>query len=163
MTWAKRSERRDGLMGDGDYFDFRGGVFHGPVTGVGPVAAPSSSEVSNLMGAPAVFTGRDEETKQLLDVLDPTRRSGRAAVSTISGLGGVGKTALALQVAHTARWFPGGALFVDLRGYDEVPTTSDHAVLSLLRAILGSGPIDPGEDPYARYRAELVRAADMGC
>jgi tetratricopeptide (TPR) repeat protein len=145
-------------MGDGDYLDFSGGVFYGSVTGVGAAAPASSGGVSNLLSAPAVFTGRDEETEQLLDVLDPSRMSGRPTVSAVSGLGGVGKTALTLHVAHTARergWFPGGALFVDLRGYDEVPATSDHAVLSLLRAIVGAGQIDPSEDPYARYRAEL--------
>ncbi|MFD4503826.1 tetratricopeptide repeat protein [Streptomyces sp. NPDC058457] len=149
-------------MGDGDYFDFRGGVFHGPVTGVGAATAPSSGGVSNLLGAPAVFTGRDEETQQLLNVLDPTCTSGHTTVSAVSGLPGVGKTALAMHVSHVARdqkWFPGGALFVDLHGYDETPGTADGAVLSLLRQ-LGVHDADtlpvPADDLYARYRRELA-------
>ncbi|MFI7503119.1 tetratricopeptide repeat protein [Streptomyces sp. NPDC049687] len=144
-------------MGDGDYFDFRGGVFHGPVTGV-ERGSPSDA-VSNLLGTPALFTGRDEESERLLAALDP---AGRVRVAAVAGLGGVGKTALALHVAHTARergWFPGGALFVDMRGYDEVPSTSDHAVLSLLCALGGGEGRE--EDPYGRYRAELARRAPV--
>ncbi|WP_329221362.1 hypothetical protein OG352_30510 [Streptomyces sp. NBC_01485] len=123
--------------------------------------------MSSLLGAPAVFTGRDTEAGRLLDALDPAAGPGRSigvgvsagvVAVAVAGLGGVGKTALALHVAHTARergWFPGGALFVDLRGYDDVPATSEHAVLSLLRALGGDEP--RGEDLYGRYRAELAR------
>ncbi|MEV7007919.1 tetratricopeptide repeat protein [Streptosporangium sp. NPDC051022] len=42
-------------------------------------------------------------------------------VTAVGGMGGVGKTELALQAAHTALrmgWFPGGVLFADLFGYD---------------------------------------------
>lgn len=153
-------------MGDGDHVEFRGNVFFGPVTGSGP-APPPSGAVSNLPGEPAVFTGRDTEVERLLDVLDPAAGPGGAVgagvgVAAVAGLGGVGKTALALHAAYTARkrgWFPGGALFVDLRGYDEVPATPEHAVLSLLRVLGESGPGD--EDLYGRYRAELARREPM--
>ncbi|MFI7294263.1 tetratricopeptide repeat protein [Streptomyces sp. NPDC050121] len=165
-------------MGDGDRVEFRDNVFLGPVMGSGigvgagsGAASPSSGAVSNLPGAPAVFTGRDTQAERLLDVLDPATGPGRAAgvgvhvgvgVAAVAGLGGVGKTALALHVAHTARargWFPGGALFVDLRGYDEVPATPEHAVLSLLRVL---GKDAPGDEAlYDHYRAELARREPM--
>ncbi|MCX4765210.1 tetratricopeptide repeat protein [Streptomyces sp. NBC_01275] len=132
-----------------------------------PRTAPPSGGVSSLLGAPAVFTGRDEEAGRLLDVLDPGGAEGAEGaggrVAAVAGLGGVGKTALALHVAHAARqrgWFPGGALFVDMRGYDEAPTTADHAVLSLLRTLVGvggdEGRFGAGDDLYACYRVELA-------
>ncbi|MDO0911657.1 tetratricopeptide repeat protein [Streptomyces sp. DT2A-34] len=43
-----------------------------------------------------------------------------------------------MEAAHRAcarGWFPGGTLFVDLRGYDDNPVTADQAVLALLDAM----------------------------
>ncbi|MDV7216700.1 tetratricopeptide repeat protein [Streptomyces prunicolor] len=151
-------------MGDGDHIDMRGSTFYGPVTGKSesPRAAPSPTALSALPAAPAVFTGREDEVAELLGALDPGVGEGSESVviSAVAGLGGVGKTALALCVAHAARgrgWFSGGGLFVDLRGYDEVPVTADQAVLALLRALgVGDADLPPtADEQYARYRGEL--------
>ncbi|MEU6195511.1 tetratricopeptide repeat protein [Streptomyces sp. NPDC047061] len=99
----------------------------------------------------------------MLDALRPVddRDSGLSVIA-LAGLPGVGKTALALHAAHVARdqgWFPGGALFVDLHGYDETPGTAEEAVLTLLGQLgvneAGALPMT-ADGLFARYRSELA-------
>ncbi|WP_405540483.1 tetratricopeptide repeat protein [Streptomyces sp. NBC_00075] len=76
-------------------------------------------------------------------------------------MGGIGKTALAIETAHqacTQGWFPGGTLFVDLRGYDDNPVTADQAVLALLDAlgVRGSDLPPTTARQYDTYRTLLA-------
>ncbi|MFD7462317.1 MULTISPECIES: tetratricopeptide repeat protein [unclassified Streptomyces] len=152
-----------------DHVDFRGGNFYGPVTGLAQAPAPTA--LDSLPVKAAGFTGRDSELARLLDALDPDapgEPKQAVLVTAVSGLGGIGKTALAVEAAHTARergWFPGGVLLVDLHGYDDVPVTADQALQSLLRAL----GVEPEHIPVAAdeqavlYRSVLAgRARERG-
>ncbi|WP_329317729.1 tetratricopeptide repeat protein [Streptomyces sp. NBC_01262] len=127
---------------------------HGPV----PIAT------SSLPPAPTGFTGRDADLDRLLPVLAPEAPDTEMAVviCAVSGLGGIGKTALALYAAHRADadgWFPGGMVFVDLRGYDPDPVTADQAVLALLDAfgVRGTDLPQTATAQYALYRTRLAQ------
>ncbi|MFJ9845005.1 BTAD domain-containing putative transcriptional regulator [Kitasatospora sp. NPDC101155] len=81
--------------------------------------APVTAALSQLPPDAAAFTGRRTELDQLDRLL--VKLGGTALpVASISGSGGVGKTALAVHWAHqVGERFPDGRLFADLRGYDE--------------------------------------------
>ncbi|WP_251094989.1 tetratricopeptide repeat protein [Streptomyces sp. Caat 7-52] len=148
-----------------DHVDFGDGTFYGQVVGKAEYRqqAPAPTALDALPPRAAGFTGRDEELGRLRAALDPSGSGTEQAVlvTAVSGLGGIGKTALAVQAAYAAReagWFPGGVLFVDLHGYDDVPVTADQALQSLLRA-LGVEPehIPATADERAGlYRSELA-------
>ncbi|MFG3343633.1 ATP-binding protein [Streptomyces sp. NPDC048018] len=147
----------------------------------GPAVLPSAparravpDALSALPRPGAGFVGRDRELHRLLTLLDPSRAdpsgSGTTVASpvAVSGLGGVGKTSLALRAAHEARrrgWFPGGVLFVDLHGAEADPVTPDNAVQTMLRA-LGVEPERTPPTPDERaglHRSLLERiAAERG-
>ncbi|MFF4505005.1 AAA family ATPase [Streptomyces sp. NPDC001401] len=78
---------------------------------VDPVADPLA-----LPPDPDEFVGRDDELSRLLDLLDPAGALvGMPNASVLTGMPGVGKTALAVAAAHEAMrrgWFPGGVRYL---------------------------------------------------
>ncbi|MGV9273011.1 tetratricopeptide repeat protein [Streptomyces griseosporeus] len=158
---------------DGDHADFRDGVFLREVIGkqvviqLGGAAVPEA--MAGLPPRPGGFTGREPEMAALLSALDPdgaqSSESPATLVAAVSGLGGIGKTALAVETAHLARdrgWFPGGVLFIDLHGYDPEPVTADHALQALLRAlgILPDHIPTTADERAALYRSALAARAE---
>ncbi|TDC54075.1 tetratricopeptide repeat protein [Actinomadura sp. KC345] len=86
------------------------------------------------------FTGRDEELRQLLAVVpDEGAPAGSAAtVLAIDGMPGVGKTALAVHLAHRlAGEFPDAHIFLKLHAHDtrQGPVDPADALDTLLRMI----------------------------
>ncbi|MER5265577.1 BTAD domain-containing putative transcriptional regulator [Actinosynnema sp. NPDC002837] len=81
------------------------------------------------------FTGRPAELQRLLGLGAAART---VVISTVEGMAGVGKTALAVHAAHAlADRFPDGQLFVDLNGFtpDRVPTSPEDALAVLLSTL----------------------------
>ncbi|MEU0646003.1 tetratricopeptide repeat protein [Streptomyces umbrinus] len=131
-----------------------------------PGRGPAPKALHSLPAVHGALIGRDLEVQELLDLLDPGNQ-GRSAVvvSAVAGLPGVGKTTLAMHAAHRAAdrgWFPGGRIFLDLRGYDPVgQVTAGQALAALLRALCGADadlPVDP-EEQAGLYRSQMAKLA----
>ncbi len=120
-------------------------------------AAEPRVRPAQLPAAVPDFTGRADQVTELVDALSGTG-GGVMALSAMAGIGGVGKTALAVHVAHTAKdAFPDGQLYVDLQGQDTRAAEPDAVLASFLRALgvpAGSVP-DRLEDRAALYRSLL--------
>ncbi|NUT48698.1 MAG: AAA family ATPase, partial [Saccharothrix sp.] len=102
----------------------------------------------------ADFEGRGAELAQVVAAL----RADAATVPVVvlTGEPGVGKTALALRVAHRVRGeFPDGQLFADLAGTSPSPKRARDVLGSLLRALYRKGTAIPEE---LEDRAAAVRA-----
>jgi DNA-binding SARP family transcriptional activator/tetratricopeptide (TPR) repeat protein len=87
----------------------------------------------------ADFTGRPELVEHLVArILDDSVNPAESAVPiwVVTGPGGVGKTTLAIRVAHLVRdAFPDGQLFANLRGSHARPLSPDEVLGRFLRAL----------------------------
>ncbi len=99
---------------------------------------PSADPVAPLhqLRAPVGdFVGREREIETLIDAL---RHGSRASISGINGMGGIGKTELALFVAERlADDYPDAQLFINLQGTDPNPRSSEQVLEICIRAFLG--------------------------
>jgi tetratricopeptide (TPR) repeat protein len=81
-----------------------------------------------LPSPPRDFTGREDELAKLRDAI-----INGGAVIGLRGMGGVGKTALALVLAENLKdCFPDAQLFLDLRGSCPNPMTPAQAMLHII-------------------------------
>ncbi|MDI3407946.1 AfsR/SARP family transcriptional regulator [Streptomyces cavernicola] len=125
-----------------------------------PPAAPAEPAAALVRPAqlPATvpdFTGRSALVIELGEVL--ASAEGRVmAVSALAGIGGVGKTTLAVHVAHAARTqFPDGQLYVDLQGAGARAAEPETVLGAFLRAL---GTADSAIPDSLEERAALYRS-----
>ncbi len=143
---------------------------------VGPPSLPIPRE---LPFPPTDFTGRGGELADLRALIATgvavdraaggvgvraggAGRPGPVAIIAIDGMGGIGKSALALQIAHQladAGAFPDGQLYVNLHG--ATPGLAPLAPLDALGRLLRALGVDPAavptevEEAAARFRSVL--------
>jgi DNA-binding SARP family transcriptional activator len=114
-------------------------------------ARPAAPVPAQLPPTVAGFAGRDAELARLDAILPQATRNGpsgdaSAAIATIVGTAGVGKTALAVHWAHRVReQFPDGQLYVNLRGFDRCGPAADPA--QALQGFLDALAVPPEQIP----------------
>lgn len=123
--------------------------------------APAIRLASRPCALPAAvpdFVGRAAELRRLRERLSE-RDDGAMVVAEVSGPPGVGKTALAVQVAHAVRpAFPDGQLYQSLGGSTARPRPPAAVLAELLRSLgVGQRDIPDGiEDRAALYRSTVA-------
>ncbi|MGN9814622.1 BTAD domain-containing putative transcriptional regulator [Streptomyces sp. SD11] len=128
-----------------------------PSAPLAPETAAAPVRPAQLPATVPDFTGRTSFVSELCEVLGSAE--GRVmAVSALAGIGGVGKTTLAVHVAHQARGaFPDGQLYVDLQGAGARAAAPEAVLGAFLRALgtPDSSIPDSLEERAALYRSVL--------
>ncbi len=108
----------------------------------------------------ADFTGRRAELARVADMLPVGETAvDSALVLVITGMPGVGKSALAHHAAH--RWaerFPDGQLYANLRGSEASPLHPDEVLIGFLRALglPGQAIPDSRDERTSLFRTHLA-------
>ena len=133
-----------------------------------PRAAPQAAlavpaALSQLPADVPDFTGRADQVEYLCRLFSGSQDGGDGAgavpVALIAGAGGLGKTTLAVHVAHRLRErFPDGQLYIDLGGASDSPAAPADVLARLLRQLGVDGDQVPaGADERAGlYRTRLA-------
>ncbi|WP_433271898.1 BTAD domain-containing putative transcriptional regulator [Actinosynnema sp. CS-041913] len=124
---------------------------------------PGTAVPRQLPAVVRSFTGRWTALAELDRQAAKARDDRSGAAVVVSGMAGVGKTALTVRWADEARErFPDGQLYADLRGYDALPPRRPLEVLSRFLHALGTAPerVPPDlEEAVALYRSTLADRA----
>ena len=95
-----------------------------------PVTPPSP--LHQLPADIADFAGRGRQVETLVDLLSAP--GGRAAISAIDGMGGLGKTTLAVHVGHHLKErYPDAQIVVDMAGTSATPLSAAQALARVIR------------------------------
>ncbi|MER6917362.1 BTAD domain-containing putative transcriptional regulator [Streptomyces sp. NPDC000594] len=138
---------------DGDESNDEG---EGDGGGDGGRTVPPARPPAQLPADIGHFTGRDDSVRRVAEAAGP---GPTASLVAVVGLGGVGKTTLAVHVAHRIRHhYPDGQLFIDLRGADGEPVPPGTALYGFLRALGATASAVPEStrDRSAAFRSLLA-------
>ncbi|WP_327731397.1 LuxR C-terminal-related transcriptional regulator [Streptomyces sp. NBC_00487] len=109
-----------------------------------------TSEVGNLPATLTTFVGRRR------DLSEVRRRLGTTRLLTLTGMGGVGKTRLALEVAASVADFVDGVWLVDLAAVRDPSLVANATATALGVPDLGTGPVIDQLAAVLAHRAPLI-------
>lgn len=136
-----------------------GGVVIGSVGGNFTMPSrPAAWPVEELPACNS-FIGRKNELAEIEQVLTRERQPGTPAISAISGMAGQGKSAFAIKAAHQVKeQFPDAQLYVDLRGADAQPRTTNDVLGEWLRTfgLKGNEVPDSLSERQRVFRSQLA-------
>ncbi|MDX3660890.1 tetratricopeptide repeat protein [Streptomyces sp. ID05-26A] len=124
------------------------------------VSARRPSPVFSLPSDTADFTGMDEQIA-VMEARLAERQAADTAVPVVAlaGAAGMGKTTVAVHVAHRLRRiYPDGGMFINLRGTQSNPVPPDEALGRLLHALNESAAASARslDEKVERYRLTLA-------
>jgi tetratricopeptide (TPR) repeat protein len=150
---AGSGARTGGVNFDGSPVNTGGGDVVGRDKHVHEAPLPVVPALHQLPPAPPDFTGRAKELAELSAAL---QKAG-VHISGLQGLGGVGKTTLALKLAEMlAGQYPDAQFYLDLKGTSKQPVPATAAMAHVIRAYHPTMKL--AEDPdevAALYRSVL--------
>jgi tetratricopeptide (TPR) repeat protein len=125
-----------------DFAEDENSVFTEPITIANESASVATNPLHQLPPALPEFAGRSFELAELM----AARSNSENKVLSLQGLGGVGKTTLALKLAHQlAQHYPDAQLFVDLKGASPKPLSVAEAQSHVVRAYLPAARLPENE------------------
>jgi tetratricopeptide (TPR) repeat protein len=115
--------------------------------------AEVAASLHQLRPPPGDFTGREKELVKLRRAIE----GGGVTISGVRGMGGIGKTALALRLAaEVADGYPDAQIYLDLKGTDPAPVTVAEAMAHVVRAYHPTARLPEGEaELQAAYHTVL--------
>ncbi len=121
----------DVIITTGDHnivFSFKGADAVTVLTALNSIAPTRLHEVPP---APADFTGREDELKELLASIE----LGGVTISGLQGMGGIGKTVLAFKLVELLKpRYSDAQFYLDLKGASAQPLTVSEALAHVVRA-----------------------------
>src|ERR1041385_5911212 len=109
-------------------------------------ADPVATALHQVPSPPGDFTGRKEELEELLAAIE----QGGATILGLHGLGGIGKTTLALKLVEQLKpRYPDAQFYLDLKGASAQPLTATEALAYVVRAYHPAAKL-PGSETELR-------------